>query len=166
MRKQLFTLFLLLASAFSTSANAGLIYSMEIPEIGYGSGEFYDCTFVPVSRENFPSLTTGRTYRIVLYYSFSNPDDHTEEYSAVYTCNLDDPESIELDGKNTGTLATSDGYIGFYNIAESTPFNPDDLGGGDYTEEFYSYMEMTEDLYLLINCSNIGSLYSIEIYDD
>ncbi len=102
---------------------------------------------------------------MVLIYNLSS-GCYSTEYSVVYTCNLDDPESIELDGKDTGTLATTDGYVGFYNIAESTPFNPDDLDGGDYTSEFYSYMEMTEDLYFKIECSYTSTLYKIEIYDD
>ena len=166
MKKFTFVLFLTFMSVMTIHANVQ-ICSLTVnynhqsdPSPAYGDESYFH-----TSRGNLPSLLQpGHIYTVSIIFG----DGSSTVFEAPYTCNLDNPEEMELFGIDRGTIEDPNGSAGLYNIAEDVEYDDMDLDGatGDWTPEDFRHFEITTGFYVRIYGSEFhdGDI-TISIYD-
>ena len=170
MKKFTFVLFLTFMSVMTIHANVLIgtfrcSYNGENPQFS----TFGDESFFSLTRDDCLSLLQpGHVYTISIAY----PNGYSYTFSAPYTCNLDNPEEMELFGIDNGTIEDPEGYVGLYNIAEDVIFEDTDMddyppgSNGDWMPEDYAFFEITTGFCIRIYGSGFGTgLIIINIYD-
>ena len=170
MKKFTFILFLTFMSVMTIHANVlidtcNCHYDGVNPQFStFGDESYFTCL-----RKNIPSqLQPGHVYTISIAY----PNGYSYTFSAPYTCNLDNPEEMELFGIDNGTIEDPNGYVGLYNIAEDVIYEDTDMddyppgSNGDWMPEDYAFFEITTGFFARIYGSGFGTgTIIISIYD-
>ena len=114
---------------------------------------FHDYLYISdMQRGSLPTfLIPGHYYTVRLYN-----DDTKEllyEFCAQYTCNLNNPEEMELFGVDRGTIESPDMMFGIYNIVCDETYEGEYPPGwtGDWTDEDYLYADVVSGFHIITN---------------
>ena len=166
MKKFTFVLFLTFMSVMTIHAKVYLCsYKTDYnhqsdPSPAYGDESFFSL----IRNDSLSQLQPGHIYTVSIIFG----DGSSIVFDAPYTCNLDNPEEMELFGIDRGTIEDPNGSAGLYNIAEDVEYDDMDLDGatGDWTPEDFHHFETTTGFYVRIYGSEFhdGEI-NISIYE-